>query len=92
LPRPVSSKHKNNLMFPKTIAPVLVLALLLAWARLACALPAELVLAVAAGQSDEQVAAVGKLVASGDAGVEVFFRALLDGNVRMGPTVRLSLT
>ena len=70
-------------MFPKTIAPVLVLALLLAWARLACALPAELVLAVAAGQSDEQVAAVGKLVASGDAGVEVFFRALLDGNVQV---------
>jgi urea transport system permease protein len=70
-------------MFPKKTAAALGLALLLAWARLAWALPADLVLAVAAGQSDEQVAAVGKLVASGDAGVEAFFKALLDGNVQV---------
>ena len=47
------------------------------------ALPADLVLAVAAGESDEQVAAVAKLVASGDAGVETYFQALLDGEVQV---------
>ncbi len=45
--------------------------------------PADLVLAVAAGDSDEQVAAVSKLVASGEPGVEAFFQALLDGKVQV---------
>ena len=76
-------------MSPKKSAAALGLALLLGWARLAWALPTDLVLAVAAGQSDEQIAAVGKLVASGDAGVEAFFKALLDGNVQVADGKRV---
>ncbi len=70
-------------MLPKKFLRALCLASLLGCAHAAWALPADLVLAVAAGESDEQVAAVGKLVASGDAGVEAFFQALLDGNVQV---------
>ena len=76
-------------MFPKNLAAAVGLALLLGWARLACALPPDLVLAVAAGQSDEQIAAVGKLVAAGDAGIEAFFKALLDGSVQIAPGKRV---
>jgi len=65
------------------IALVLCLASLLCLARPAWALPADLVLAVAAGESDARVAAVSKLVASGDAGVEAYFQALLDGEVQV---------
>jgi urea transport system permease protein len=64
-------------------ALVLGLASLLCCAHPAWALPVDLVLAVAAGESDERVAAVAKLVASGDPGVEAFFQALLDGNVQV---------
>ena len=64
-------------------ALALGLASLLCCAHPAWALPADLVLAVGAGESDERVAAVGKLVASGDPGVEAFFQALLDGNVQV---------
>ena len=70
-------------MSRKTTTALLGLALVLCGARLAWALPPDLVLAVAAGESDERVAAVGKLVASGDAGVDAFFQALLDGNVQV---------
>ena len=70
-------------MLLKKIALALGLASLLCCMHPAWALPADLVLAVAAGESDEQVAAVGKLVASGDAGVEAFFQALLDGDVQV---------
>ncbi len=74
-------------MLLKNFARALVLALglasLLCCAHAAWALPADLVLAVAAGDSDEQVAAVSKLVASGDSGVEAFFQALLDGKVQV---------
>ncbi len=67
----------------KKFALALSLASMLCCAQAAWALPAELVLAVAAGDSDEQVAAVSKLVASGDSGVAAFFQALLDGNVQV---------
>ena len=70
-------------MLLKKFALALGLASLLCCAHLAWALPADLVLAVAAGESDERIAAVGKLVASGDPGVEAFFQALLDGNVQV---------
>jgi urea transport system permease protein len=70
-------------MLLKHFARALCLACLLCCANTAWALPADLVLAVAAGDSDEQVAAVGKLVASGDPAVEAFFQALLDGNVQV---------
>jgi urea transport system permease protein len=70
-------------MLLRTIARVLCLASLLCSAHPAWALPADLVLAVAAGESDERVAAVSKLVASGDAGVETYFQALLDGEVQV---------
>jgi len=70
-------------MFPRIIAQALSLAAFLCCAHPAWALPADLVLAVAAGDSDEQVAAVGKLVASGDAGVDAYFQALLEGEVQV---------
>ena len=70
-------------MLLKNYALALCLAAALCCARLAWALPADLVLAVAAGESDEQVAAVGKLVASGEPGVDVFFQALLEGSVQV---------
>ena len=67
----------------KKTALALGLAAFLCSAHPAWALPADLVLAVAAGESDEQVAAVARLVASGDAGVETYFQALLDGEVQV---------
>ncbi len=70
-------------MFLKKIAQSLSLAAFLCCTHPAWALPADLVLAVAAGESDEQVAAVARLVASGDAGVETYFQALLDGEVQV---------
>ena len=70
-------------MLLKKFALALGLASLLCCVHPAWALPADLVLAVVAGESDEQVAAVGTLVASGDPGVEAFFQALLDGNVQV---------
>jgi len=70
-------------MLLKKLLHSLCLACLLGSAHAAWALPADLVLAVAAGESDAQVAAVGKLLASGDPGVEAFFQALLDGNVQV---------
>ena len=70
-------------MCARQILQALVFASLLACIPAAWALPADLVLAVAAGESDEQVAAVGKLVASEDAGVEAYFQALLDGEVQV---------
>ena len=80
-------------MLLKNFARALVLALglasVLCCANAAWALPADLVLAVAAGDSDEQVAAVSKLVASGDSGVEAFFQALLDGKVQVADGKRV---
>ena len=70
-------------MILKKFPLALGLAFLFCCARAAWALPADLVLAVAAGDSDDQVAAVAKLVASGDPGVGEFFQALLDGNVEV---------
>ena len=70
-------------MLLKTFALALCLASWLCCVPAARALPADLVLAVAAGQSDEQIAAVAKLVASGEPGVEAFFQALIDGNVQV---------
>ena len=70
-------------MCARQILQALVFAALLACIPAAWALPADLVLAVAAGESDEQVAAVGKLVASEDPGVEAYFQALLDGEVQV---------
>jgi urea transport system permease protein len=70
-------------MLIKRIALALGLTSLLCCMHPARALPADLVLAVAAGESDEQVAAVAKLVASGDPGVETYFQALLDGEVQV---------
>jgi len=70
-------------MLLKRFALTLGLAFLLSCAQPARALPADLVLAVATGESDERVAAVGKLVASGDPGVEAFFQALLEGSVQV---------
>ena len=67
----------------RKIAQALGLAAFLCCTHPAWALPADLVLAVAAGDSDEQVAAVGKLVASGDAGVDTYFQALLEGEVQV---------
>ncbi len=73
--------HVKN--FARALILALGLASLLCCVNAAWALPADLVLAVAAGDSDEQVAAVSKLVASGEPGVEAFFQALLDGNVQV---------
>jgi urea transport system permease protein len=70
-------------MLLKNIALALGLAALLACARAAWALPADLVLAIAAGDSDAQVAAVDKLAASGEPGVDAYFQALIDGNVQV---------
>ena len=70
-------------MFLKKIAQSLSLAAFLCCAHPAWALPADLVLAVAAGESDEQVAAVARLVASGDARVGTYFQALLEGEVQV---------
>ncbi len=70
-------------MLLKKFALALGLASLLCCVHAAWALPADLVLAVAAGESDERIAAVAKLVASGEPGVEAFFQALLDGNVQV---------
>ncbi|TSA18074.1 MAG: urea ABC transporter permease subunit UrtB [Betaproteobacteria bacterium] len=70
-------------MLLKKYALALSLASLLACALPAWALPADLVLAVAAGESDERIAAVAKLVASGDSGVEAYFQSLLDGEVQV---------
>jgi urea transport system permease protein len=70
-------------MLLKKYALALGLVSLLCCTHAAWGLPADLVLAVAAGESDEQVAAVAKLVASGDTGVEIYFQALLDGEVRV---------
>ncbi|MGP1679468.1 MAG: urea ABC transporter permease subunit UrtB [Burkholderiales bacterium] len=70
-------------MLLKNIALALGLASLLCCMHPAWALPADLVLAVAAGESDAQVAAVDQLVASGEPGVEAFLQALLDGEVQV---------
>ncbi len=66
-------------IFARTFAA----ALLLSCARLAFALPPELVLAVAAGEGDARIEAVDKLVASGDPAVEGYFQALLDSSVQV---------
>jgi urea transport system permease protein len=70
-------------MLTRIFALALCLASWLCCVPAAWALPADLVLAVAAGESDEQIGAVAKLVASGDTGVESFFQALIDGNVQV---------
>src|SRR5487761_2456573 len=75
--------------FARALVLALGLASVLCCANAAWALPADLVLAVAAGDSDEQVAAVSKLVASGDSGVEAFFQALLDGKVQVADGKRV---
>ena len=53
-----------------------------AWAQPA-ALPAELVLAVAAGESEQRAGAIGKLLTAGDPAVQKFFQALIDGDVQI---------
>jgi urea transport system permease protein len=75
-------------MSPIRFALMLFVALALCCARAApaqqpAALPGDLVLAVATGESDERAAAIAKLVTAGNAAVQGFFQALIDGDVQV---------
>jgi hypothetical protein len=77
-----------NPMSPIRFALMLFVALALCCARAApaqqpAALPGDLVLAVATGESDERAAAIAKLVTAGNAAVQGFFQALIDGDVQV---------
>lgn len=65
---------------------ILLLALAFASARALAALDPAIVLKVATGESDEKVAAVAALVASGDARAPVLLKALADGEVQTAGT------
>ena len=62
---------------------VLSVLVLLALAGAAHALTPELAARIAAGDSDERIAALGEAVASGDAAVAGYIQALLGGNVKV---------
>src|ERR1043166_2395030 len=78
-------------MSPIRYMRFLCLALALCCARLVWALPADLVLTVAAGESDQRSEAVGKLTSSGDPAVPAFFQALLDGDAQVADGKRVLL-
>src|SRR6185295_10482014 len=61
----------------------LVVALVFAsCARLAWALPADVVHDLALGESDERAKAIGALVTGGDAGALPLLQAMIEGNVK----------
>ena len=61
---------------------ILVVLLLALTARLAVALPADVVRDLAFGEGDAREKAIGALVASGDAAALPLLQAMLDGEVQ----------
>ena len=79
---PLTLASDAPVFFERRIVRILVVLLLALTARLAVALPAEVVRDLAFGEGDARDKAIGALVTSGDAAALPLLQAMLDGEVQ----------